>query len=154
MPAFSNTMAWALRIVALAVLAGISSQGIAMFALMSDEELVRRSDLIVFGHWAGQSSLQLSAAGERLEIGVIAIQEVLKGPSEQSIALVAVAAHDGLRSSSNISYARNAKGLWLLRQKPGTAGIYLADHPQRFLAEGKDAKRIEMIRAALKQRSP
>lgn len=143
-----------LRTGALAVLALASSQGIAMFAQMSDEELVRRSDLIVLGQWVGQSSLQTSAASERIEIGVVAIQEVLKGQGDQSIALVAIPSHDGPRSANDITYQRGAKGLWLLRQKPASAGIYLADHPQRFIAEGKDNKRIEMIRTMLKPRQP
>lgn len=58
-----------------------------MFAQMSDEELIRSSDLIVVGEWVGQSSLLVSAAAKPLEVGALAITKVLKGTPGQSLAL-------------------------------------------------------------------
>jgi hypothetical protein len=123
-----------------------------MFARLSDEQLVSRSDLIVVGEWLGQSAVGAAALGDsaaRLDLGAVAIAEVLKGPAAQTIALVATPAADAARSGSDLAYKRGARGLWLLRAKPGApAGIYLADHQQRFEV---DAARIEALRRLIKR---
>jgi hypothetical protein len=135
-----------------AALPGLSH---AMFARLSDEELISRSELIVVGEWLGQSAVGAAALGERtprLDLGAIAIAEVLKGPATQTVALVATPAANAAntaRSGSDVAHKRGERGLWLLRAKPGApAGIYLADHPQRFEA---DAARIEALRRLLKR---
>jgi hypothetical protein len=132
-----------------AALPGLSH---AMFARFSDDELISRSELIVVGEWLGQSAVGAAALGEstpRLDLGAIAIAEVLKGPATQTVALVATTAANTARSGSDVAHKRGERGLWLLRAKPGApAGIYLADHPQRFEA---DAARIEALRRLLKR---
>lgn len=140
----------------LVVLLGLApTLGGAMFAKMSDEELIRRSDLIVIGEWVGQSSLRLANSSESMEVGAISISEVLKGSPDQSLALVAVRASSAPRSGAEISYRRGDKGLWLLRQHQdsGANGIYLADHPQRFIPDTGGAERIKEIRRALKNQA-
>ncbi|MBC7729568.1 MAG: hypothetical protein H7242_18545, partial [Microbacteriaceae bacterium] len=53
------------------------------------------------------------------------------------------------RSGSDQRHRRGERGLWLLRAMPGApAGIYLADHPQRFETE---AARIDTLRRLLKR---
>lgn len=128
-----------------------------MFAQMSDEELIRSSDLIVVGEWVGQSSLLVSAAAKPLEVGALAITKVLKGTPGQSLALVATVAANAPRSGSDLLYWRGDKGLWLLRLRPASntstgAGIYLADHPQRFVPEAGGAARIGALRRSLMRR--
>lgn len=120
-----------------------------MFAQMSDDELIRRSDLIIFGEWTGQSPVRLPGATQALEVGAIRIAEVLKGPKTQTLALVITSMPDAPRSSSDIHYQRGDRGLWLLRAHPDGNGLYLADHPQRFVAEKNGTARIEILRRLL-----
>lgn len=124
-----------------------------MWAQMSDEELLARSDLVVMGEWVGQSEALTLGGALRVELGAIAIAEVLKGqkgPDGPTVALVRVAPSAALASSSDLIYRRGQHGLWLLRLDPGgSTGIYLADHPQRFVPADKEAGRIAKLRALL-----
>ncbi|WP_180126595.1 hypothetical protein [Rhodoferax sp. BLA1] len=123
-----------------------------MFARFTDEQLVSQSELIVLGEWSGQSAVGATALGETapiLDMGVITIAEVLKGPSAQVLAFVATPSENGPRSGSDMTHKRGERGLWLLRSKPGApSGIYLADHPQRYET---DPTHIEALRRLLKR---
>lgn len=133
----------------LALLTLLPTLGIAMYVQMSDEELIRQSDLVVIGELIGQTPLQTGATGERLELGVIRVSETLKGPPGQTVALLLLPAPDAPRASSDLAYKRGDRGLWLLRQRSSsTTGLYLADHPQRFVAESS-AARIATLRRQL-----
>jgi len=123
-----------------------------MFAQMSDEELIRRSDLIILGEWVGQTPLQIAGTAENLVLGAIVISEVVKGPSANSIALIAIAPAAAPRSGDDLSYRRGNRGMWLLRQRPGSTGLYLADHPQRFVSAHDNGVRIETLRRIAGQR--
>jgi hypothetical protein len=117
----------------------------AMWAGLGDEELVRSSDLIVMGEWQGQTTLS-SAPAVELETGVIIISEVLKGVGNPAFALVALPANKALRSSSDPDYRRGDRGLWLLRARPNSKGLYLVDHPQRFVPAVGGENRIRQLR--------
>ena len=83
----------------------------------------------------------------RVEVGVVKVREVLRGPAGLELVFVATVASGAVRSSSDLVHRRGNRGLWLLRAPAGAdAGIYLADHPQRFVDETVDAKRIEVLR--------
>jgi hypothetical protein len=122
-----------------------------MWAAMSDEELLRVTDLAVFGRWVGQTSaLKVGGQSPTHDIGAIEVDEVLKGPQGLTLALVAAPAMQGPRSSTDILFRRGARGLWLLRKRSGPeSGLYLADHPQRFVAESGNAQRIAALRKLL-----
>ena len=49
---------------------------------------------------------------------------------------------------------RDRKGLWFLRERKtkGEAGIYLADHPQRFLSAKRAADKIKAFQKILKNK--
>ncbi len=132
-------------------LMGLQHQAVqAMFAAMTDDELLRRSDLIVFGEWQGQAALRLGPDRSRVEMGVVKVREVLKGPAGLELVFVATIASGAVRSSSDLVYRRGNRGLWLLHAPAGAdGGIYLADHPQRFVDATVDAKRIEVLRKKL-----
>ena len=117
----------------------------AMWAGLSDEELVRSSDLIVVGEWQGQTPFA-SASAQEIEIGVITIQEVLKGVGKPAFALVALPAASLPRSSTDPDYRRGDRGLWLLRARPGSKGLYVIDHPQRFVPAADGEARIRQLR--------
>lgn len=118
-----------------------------MWAQMSDEELVSSSELIVIGEWLGQIQVVLESGKSFQGIGVIAVSKVLKGSLEPGFVLVQRAAAGAPRSSSDLNFERGQKGLWLLRAKPdGAQGIYLVDHPHRFVSASGDPARIVALR--------
>ena len=120
--------------------------GIAMWASMSDDELVASSELIVIGEWLGQTAVTLPGATGAQTFGVIAVAEVLKGQRETGFVLVQRPAASALRSSSDLNFERGQKGLWLLRAVPGAKGLYAFDHPQRFVSAATDPARIAALR--------
>lgn len=126
--------------------------GVAMFAQMSDEELIRRSDLIVVGEWVGQSPLRLPGSSQTLSVGAIRVTEVLKGPKEQGVALVITNSPDAPRSNSDMRYQRGDRGLWLLRANPDGSGLYFADHPQRYQAEDSADERVKTLRQLIRNK--
>ena len=118
-----------------------------MWARLSDEELIASSDLIVMGEWLGETQIALEGAASTQGVGVIAVSEVIKGKREPGFVLVQRPGAGALRSSSDLSFERGQRGLWLLRAKPGGAqGIYLADNPQRFVSESGDGGRIASLK--------
>lgn len=144
-------MRWAAALLVLLVAVG-SETGSAMWARMTDSELIQRSDLIVVGEWIGEAQIAIPAQQLKLDVGVVAVKEVLKGDKRQTVALVAVPGRERLVSSSDIVYRQGQRGMWFLRlRSAGEAGIYLADDPQRFLPDDKAAKEIEAFRKLLKR---
>jgi hypothetical protein len=145
----------------LALLAALGAPGtaLAMFARMTDEQLLAASDLIALGVWIGPlaapADLAAAVRAGGLQLCGIDVSEVLKGPGSApgrapgtaQRVLVGTPGSDLPRSGSDIRHQPGERGLWLLRLKPGgPAGLYLADHPQRFEA---DASRIADLRRLL-----
>lgn len=119
-----------------------------MWAPLSDEDLIRGSDLIVVGEWQGQVAFATTGTAE-MEVGVVIVSETLKGSSSPFV-LVALPASRAPRSSSDTAFRRGDRGLWLLRLQPGGKGLYLVDHPQRFVASSSGAQRIRELRQLIK----
>ncbi len=117
----------------------------AMWAKMSDEELVTRSDVILVG--------TITTLGPHMEprfdVATIQVEQVLMGNKDLSEVFLLVPARDrNIKSSTDLLYAKGQRGLWFLQQQPGTRGeFYLADHPQR-LQPTEQAERVkEFLRA-------
>ncbi len=123
----------------------------AMWVALTDTELIQQSDIIVIGELIGQTQVMLMACQERLSLGVLQVKEVLKGDKAQTLLLLELPSPEVPRASTDISYKKGQKGLWFLRvRNPGEIGIYLADHPQRFLAIEQMADQIEVFQKKLK----
>lgn len=123
-----------------------------MWAPLSDEDLLKTSDLVVLGEWAGQTSLTASGQAIGRDVGVILVKEIYRGLSQLTIALVSVPRTNGPRSSEDITYARGASGLWFLRKYPGgPLDLYAADHPMRFIDSRTSANRIADWQRKLKR---
>lgn len=136
------------RALGILLLAGATAAH-AMWAALDDEALLQGSDLIVLGEWQGQTA----ATAHDLpfgDIGVISVSEVLKGKA-QDVVLIARPAAAGPRSGTDLDFRRGQRGLWLLRLRPGSQGIYLLDHPQRFIPASQ-AARIRALRQQLPPR--
>ncbi|NML14829.1 hypothetical protein [Azohydromonas caseinilytica] len=122
----------------------------AMWARMTEAELVRHSELIVVGEWVSDAPAPLPDTPAQA-VGRIAVSEVWKGPP--GLKSVQVVVPSGLLAASDaITYRRGDRGLWLLRPWQGGAGLYAADSPQRFVREGSDAALVKALRQELGRR--
>ena len=123
----------------------------AMFAPYTDRELIEKSDVIVLGEFIGQTEVRVGGAAEPLSLGVIAVREMLKGNPQEKIVLIAVPSPSKPISGSDIVFRPKQEGLWLVTSRPGgPSGIYVADHPQRFVPSGRDQSKIDALRKALR----
>jgi hypothetical protein len=115
-----------------------------MYARLSDQELFDRSDLIVKGVLIGETRIRSGSVD--LVVGVIQIQETLKG-SNARVALLAFPAPGQPVSSSDLRYPVGASGLWYLRLRgESELGIYLADHPQRYVPAAEAQEALKALR--------
>ena len=123
-----------------------------MWVKLSDTELVEKSDVIITAELIGQTQVNINQA--KLVVGALKVADVLKGKKGQTVILLALPSAEIPRSSTDIFYKDGQKGLWFLRERKveGEAGIYLADHPQRFVSEKHADAQIEIIRNILKDK--
>lgn len=112
----------------------------------SDEELVSSSELILTGTYLGQTEVRFVSEGQLQNVGVLHVSEVIKGSADISVVLLKVPSQQGLlRRSDQISFTPGQQGLWFLRPLPGSRGVFLADHPDRFIPEQEVAEKMKMI---------
>lgn len=135
-------------------LSAVAGQAFAMWARMTEAELLQKSEWVVVGEWVGQAPAPSSdrAAGE---IGVIAVSEVLKGRRDASVAFVKLVGSKQPMSSSDLRFQRGDRGVWFLRLSAGNEplGPYVVDHPQRFLRDApENAAAISALRQQLQRR--
>lgn len=124
----------------------------AMWARLSDSELIETSSLIVIGTLAEFTSTTNSSGGRIRTIGVVEIDTVLKGDFDTKIAWLDVPQPGTPVSSSDIAYEIGQNGLWFFRLlTPKSAGIYAADHPQRFVPFANAGPSIEAVRKFLER---
>lgn len=137
------------RLTILLMAAVIADSALGMWAMFSEQELIERSDLIVVGTLASE---QRHKSGEReLRVGVIKIDEALKGSAPSEV-LLALPANGQPISSSDLNYRIGQSGLWYLRAPPqGGDTAYKADHPQRFVPRELAQPAIEKLRAKQKR---
>jgi len=114
----------------------------AMFAKMSEEELVASSAVIVVG------TLGAARRANGYALAPIEVQQVLAGePSEGARPMLRIPHPDAPASSSDIVHQPGQTGLWYLRHAAGEAGHYLADHPQRFVPMPQAREAIERLKS-------
>ncbi len=122
----------------------------AMWARLSDAQLVETSSMIVVATFAKTSTV--SSGGRTQTVGVIEIDTVLKGDLGTMTIWLNVPQPETPISSSDIIYRIGQKGLWFLRSlEPKSAAIFAADHPQRFVPFAIAGPRIEDVRKLLKR---
>ncbi len=123
-----------------------------MWVKLSDEELTEQSNVIITAELIGEVPIMINQA--KFVIGVLKVEEVLKGDRDQTALLLALPSSKGVYISEDIFYKKGQKGLWFLRERKteGEAGIYLADHPQRFLSMEHASDQIKAIRKIMKNK--
>ena len=133
-----------------AVLAVAAMEANAMFARYTEAQLIESSSLIVVGTLIGRTTLQLSTDAGQLNVGVIAIEDRLKGGQDDSIALLLLPAEGAALVSDTITYEVGQQGLWFLRSRdPDARGLYVADHPQRFELMDGTTERVADLKSLL-----
>jgi len=140
------------RSLALILAVGFAGSLHAMFAPLSDRELIEGSSLIVQAEFVGQAPVDFGPGAGSQWLGVLVVRETLTGVVADRIVFIAVPSPAGPRSSSDILYRPGQTGLWFLHARPGGAnGMLVADHPQRFVPAGSGQARIEEFRRSLQK---
>jgi len=121
-----------------------------MFVKLSDEELIEHSGLIVVGELIGRATIgAMQGEGTQL-LGVIRVEETLKGEQDVTVAFLALIGGGLIRRSDQLSYRDGQHGLWYLRlRNADEPGIYVADHPQCFVPLDQAGEQIESLRKRL-----
>lgn len=109
----------------------------AMWAKMTDAELVKSSQLIVMATYIGKADANLKVDGKILHLAVLDVSSTLKGKHREDIFLQLPRSENIFRKSDDIFFHPGQKGLWFLREVSQQKGIYLIDNPQRFVPEEK-----------------
>jgi hypothetical protein len=106
----------------------------AMWAELSESSLIEQSELIVTGTLLARTLVSVPSAALELHLAVIQIDTVLKGdPSQRTI-----------------TYVSGQSGLWYLRIRAANeSGLFLADHPQRFVPTERAAEPIRRTKQQL-----
>lgn len=105
-----------------------------MWARYSDTGLIAASPLIVMAEFIGETMLTVGPDGRSRAVGVLRVEEVLKGDPVTTVVLIEVPTSGQPRASETIHYTRGQRGLWFLYVSPGTqTGLFRADHPQCFV---------------------
>jgi hypothetical protein len=120
-----------------------------MWVKLSDADLIAHSEIIVVAELIGQTKLALSPGDAPLTLGVLKVDESFKGSAAGSLVLLVLPTPAPLRPSTDLAYQKGQKGLWFLRARlVGQVGLYMADHPQRFIPSTNSAA-IEAMRKTL-----
>lgn len=127
----------------------VTSSAFGMYAKLTDEELIARSDLIVHGEYVGEREIAFSWGAE-VRVGVIEVKRVVKGSGAMEEVYVLVPSVGGPIASDQMRFEKGQSGLWLLKEmKPERNGLYQVETPQMFLSES-NAKEIERLEAVAK----
>lgn len=124
----------------------IGSAG-AMFVELSEAELIKQSGMIVVGELIGRAVVGGAEKQDAKVLGVIRVEETLKGDTGAAIVFLALPGHKFMHSAQ-LTHNDGQRGLWYLRlQNADEAGIYVADHPQRFVPLDNASAQIEALRS-------
>ncbi len=142
-------MSYTVLILSLILILNVTTAN-AMWVKLSDAELIEQSNVIVTAEMIGHATKMID--GVKFVVGTLKVEEVLKGDKDKTVMLLALPSTEGPHKSDDIFYKKGQKGLWFLRERKteGEAGIYLADHPQRFLSIEHADDQIKAIREILK----
>ncbi len=122
----------------------------AMWTGMTDIELVKNSELIITGSFIGSTPVYITADKKRLNLGVLKVEKTFKG-KKSDIVLIRVTDQAGLPQRSDILiYKTGQTGLWFLKEDRHNKGIYLVDHPQRFVPARLQERKLQAIDKLLK----
>lgn len=105
----------------------------AYWAKMSDEELVNRSSVIVYGEYLGESEIKLPSQKMPINLGIISAFQLLKGKKAAKFFFVNRPPQNAPMRSDILYFKAGQSGLWFLKGLAESAGIYEITHPSQFL---------------------
>ena len=123
----------------------------AMWAGMTDAQLVKHSELVVQATYLDNTQIRINETDKTLNIGVLHVTDTLKGNKQAIILLHLPALQDGPRRSDEIFFRPGQKGLWFLNKAHQQNGLYKVEHPQRFIPEDRVKSRLESFRKLLEK---
>jgi len=125
----------------------------AMWVGMSDAELVKSSELIVTGSFIGNTSVYITADNKNLNLGVLKVENTFKGQKSDIVLIRLPYQHrpGSPQKSDDLFYKAGQSGLWFLKADSHNKGIYLADHPQRFVPAMQLESKLQAIDKLLNQ---
>ncbi len=136
-------------------LVAIATSADAMFVRLSEAELMAQSDVIIVGELIGHTEAAMTPGQPPAYLGVLRVEEVLKGAPGVDTLLLALPRPHRFARSTDLHYQPGQRGLWYLRVRdPRQQGIYAADHPQRFVPMAKAANQLRFLRKSLRDRRP
>ena len=124
----------------------MSMDSSADWIYLTPEQLAEQSDVILVGELIGRDRVRLSDDGPVLNVGVIRVEEVVKGGTQRSVVLLMLAPSrpDGLVASTDVFFQDGQRGLWYLRARG--EGLYVADRPDRFVPMDAAGSRIRTLK--------
>lgn len=120
-----------------------SLEGWAMWAPLTPENL-KASALIVRGEILAVSPIRLSPQLAPMAVAVLKVEQGIRGAAD-AVVLLVVPAPGAPLASDGVSVRVGQRGLWFLRLYPDGEGLYLADHPQRFVPEAEVSQRLREL---------
>ncbi len=128
-------------------LATITPSALAMFMGVTEQQLLAQSSVVVVGELMGRAEIATADGAAPINLGVIRVERMLKGDPDTTILFLALPRRGPMpRLSTDIDYRDGQRGLWFLHLRdPAQSGVFLADHPQRFVPINKAEERIPAV---------
>ncbi|BBB31135.1 hypothetical protein [Neptunomonas japonica] len=120
----------------------------ASLAKITEQDLSDTSVAIVFAEFIGASELQIESQNLRLSVGVLRVQQVLKGSSHVNVMLIRQYPRTGVVSDT-YNFEVGQLGLWFLQKTPSVEGLYQALDPARFIEMDESSPVLEHWKALL-----
>lgn len=120
--------------------------------MITDQELVKQSNLIVKASFIGETVVKFQEHTAGRLFGVLKVDKTYKGAPKDIILLALPLRPANVFASSDIQYHVGQHGIWFLSlDKTVVEGVYLASHPQSFWAMDQQDKLFELLRYHLKK---
>jgi len=124
----------------------------AMWINSDEVNLINSSSLIVVATYTGQATFSMSSNDTSpVTFGVLVISKIIKGNLSTKLAFIRVPNPGQIRKSDDLIYENGQTGLWFLRTDVAYPGIYLVDHPQRFVPKEQQKQKITAVKRLLHQ---
>jgi len=116
----------------------------AMWARMTDAELIKQSNIIIKATYIGSSTIRVN--NKELHLGVLHIEETLKG-NQQGVVFIRLGstAKGFPKRSDEISFKLNQKGMWFLEKNIEQEGVYIINRLDRFIPEEQFKNRLPAL---------
>ena len=108
----------------------------AMFARLSETELVNTADIIISGRYMGEEGICFPGSDREVRVGVIVVDQVYRGETQRS-RLYFPLPPAGLSRSDAIALAVGRQGIWFLVSVEAAENLYWFNHPQRLLSQAE-----------------